>query len=153
MRTQLSFWFCLFWCDPSTHLSHRDHSAWHDDVIKWKHFPRYWPFVRGIHRSRWIPRTKASDAELDVFFYLRANKRLSKQPRGWWFETPSWSLWRQCNGYGLGQLFVSHWLRQYPEWSLSPLCFTGIYHTDVTWAPRRPKLLTHRLLVSTACLD
>ena len=22
----------------------------HDDVIKW-HFPRYWPFVRGIHRS------------------------------------------------------------------------------------------------------
>ena len=25
--------------------------AVHDDVIKWKHFPRYWPFVRGIHRS------------------------------------------------------------------------------------------------------
>ena len=25
----------------------------HDDVIKWKHFPRYWPFERGIHR--WIP--------------------------------------------------------------------------------------------------
>ena len=23
----------------------------HDDVIKWKHFPRYWPFVRGIDRS------------------------------------------------------------------------------------------------------
>ena len=22
----------------------------YDDVIKWKHFPRYWPFVRGIHR-------------------------------------------------------------------------------------------------------
>ena len=22
-----------------------------DDVIKWKHFPRYWPFVLGIHRS------------------------------------------------------------------------------------------------------
>ena len=28
------------------------HSSSHqDDVIKWKHFPRYWPFVRGIHRS------------------------------------------------------------------------------------------------------
>ena len=36
----------------------------HEDVTKWKYFPRYWPFVRGIHRSRWIPRTKASDAEL-----------------------------------------------------------------------------------------
>ena len=23
----------------------------HDDVIKWKYFPRYWPFARGIHRS------------------------------------------------------------------------------------------------------
>ena len=23
----------------------------HDDVIKWKHFPRYWPFFRGIQRS------------------------------------------------------------------------------------------------------
>ena len=29
-------------------------TAWnfiHDDVIKWKHFPCYWPFVWGIHRS------------------------------------------------------------------------------------------------------
>ena len=23
----------------------------HDGVIIWKHFPRYWPFARGIHRS------------------------------------------------------------------------------------------------------
>ena len=23
----------------------------HDDVIKWEHFPRYWPSVWGIHRS------------------------------------------------------------------------------------------------------
>ena len=26
-------------------------SWYHDDDIKWKHFPPYWPFVRGIHRS------------------------------------------------------------------------------------------------------
>ena len=24
----------------------------HDDVIKWKHFSHYWPFMRGIHRSQ-----------------------------------------------------------------------------------------------------
>ena len=24
---------------------------YHDDVVKWKHFPRYWSFMRGIHRS------------------------------------------------------------------------------------------------------
>ena len=28
-----------------------DNGHFHDDVIKWKHFPLYWPFVRGIHRS------------------------------------------------------------------------------------------------------
>ena len=25
--------------------------SYNDDVIRWDHFPRYWPFVRGIHRS------------------------------------------------------------------------------------------------------
>ena len=40
----------------------------HDDVIKWKHFPRNWSFVRGIHR--WILRTKASDAELWCFLWF-----------------------------------------------------------------------------------
>ena len=42
-------------------------STQHDDVIKWKHFPHYCPFVREIRRSPWIPLTKASDAELWCF--------------------------------------------------------------------------------------
>ena len=42
----------------------------HDDVIQWKRFPRNWSFVRGIHRSRWIPHTKASYAELWCFFFI-----------------------------------------------------------------------------------
>ena len=35
------------------HICHLrvDDFQMHDDVIKWKHFPRCWPFVRGIHRS------------------------------------------------------------------------------------------------------
>ena len=33
----------------------------------------------------------------DVFFDLRINKRLSKQPWGWWFETQSRPLWRHRN--------------------------------------------------------
>ena len=28
-----------------------DHQLNHDDIIEWKCFPRYWPFLRGIHRS------------------------------------------------------------------------------------------------------
>ena len=30
---------------------HTNIAQTHDDVIQWKHFPRYWTFVRGIHRS------------------------------------------------------------------------------------------------------
>ena len=41
----------------------------YNDVIKWKHFPRYWPFVWGIHRYPWIPHTKSSDAELWCFLW------------------------------------------------------------------------------------
>ena len=33
----------------------------------------------------------------DVYFDLRPNKQLSKQWRGWWFETQFWSLWRHRN--------------------------------------------------------
>ena len=33
----------------------------------------------------------------EVFFDLWLNRRLSKQSWGWWFETPSPPLWRQCN--------------------------------------------------------
>ena len=43
---------------------------------------------------RWIPSTKASDAEL---WWFRLNKRLSKQSWGWWFETPSRPLRRHRN--------------------------------------------------------
>ena len=46
---------------------------------------------------RWIPVTKASDAELGCFF-ICLNKRLSKQPRRRWSQTPSRSLWRHYNG-------------------------------------------------------
>ena len=74
----------------------RQNLEYHDDVIKWKHFPRYWPFVREIHR--WIPLTKASDAELWCFFDLCLNKRWSKPSKRWWFESLSCSLWRHCNG-------------------------------------------------------
>ena len=76
----------------------------HDDVIKWKHFPRNWPFVRGIHRSRWIPHTKASDAELWCLLWFAPNKRFSKQSLGWWFETLSPPLWRHRNVHQLPYL-------------------------------------------------
>ena len=47
---------------------------------------------------RWIPLTKAVTRSFDVFFNLRLNKRLSKQSRRRWFETPWHSLWRHSIG-------------------------------------------------------
>ena len=69
-----------------------------DDVIKWKHIPRYWPFVRGIHRSPVNSPHKCQwRGALMFLIVLRLNKRLSKQLWGWWFETPSRPLWHHCN--------------------------------------------------------
>ena len=48
---------------------------------------------------RWIPLTKASGAELCFFLWFASELLwLSKQSSGWWFETPSPSLWRHRNG-------------------------------------------------------
>ena len=63
--TNLPLLQLIFWC-------------YHDDVIKWKHFPCYWPFMRGIHR--WpvnSPHKWPVMRRFDVFFDLRLNKRLS----------------------------------------------------------------------------
>ena len=81
-----------FWCHGMEMLLH------HNDVIKWQHFPRYWPFVRGIHRSPVNSPHKGQWRGALMFSFICAlNKRLSKQSWGCWFETPSRSLWRHCN--------------------------------------------------------
>ena len=49
--------------------------------------------VTGEFPSQW-PVTPS----FDVFFDLCLNKQLSDQSWGWWFETPSRSLWRHFNG-------------------------------------------------------
>ena len=50
----LWYWLVIqhvFCFTRSTTLTQNRVFVTHDDVIKWRHFPRYWPFVRGIHRS------------------------------------------------------------------------------------------------------
>ena len=44
-----------------------------------------------------FPSQRPGTQRFDVSFVLRLNKRLCKQSWGWWFETPSRSLWRHCN--------------------------------------------------------
>ena len=44
---------------------------WQDDIITWKYFLHYWPFVRRIHQ-RWIPLTKGQRCKSWIFSLLSA---------------------------------------------------------------------------------
>ena len=80
----------------STYFQPRNFTTW------WRHqteaFPRYWPFVRWIHRSPVNSPHKGQWRGALIFSLICAlNKLLSKQSWGWWFGTPSRSLWCHCN--------------------------------------------------------
>ena len=76
---------------PPTNCTPSARSWWR---YLWKHYPRYWPFVRVTGE---FPSQRPVTRSFDVFFHMRLNKRLSKQSSRWQFETPSCSIWRHCN--------------------------------------------------------
>ena len=46
------------WCHWTTQFHQPSRTRFHDDVIKWKHFPRYWPVVHrwpvnSPHKGKW----------------------------------------------------------------------------------------------------
>ena len=67
--------------------------AYHDDVIKWNHFPRYWPIVRGIPSQRPVTRTLMFSL---ICAWTNGWIRLNTQSIRRWFETTSRSLRRHC---------------------------------------------------------
>ena len=91
--------------------------------------PGYWPFVRGIRRS---PVNSPHNGQWrGVFFYLRLNKRLSKQPRRRWFETPSRSLWRHCVMVKIkadGKILADMICCRIWSWSPMPCAIIGFDH-------------------------
>ena len=84
-----------------------------------------------------FPTQRPVTRSFDVFSDLRLNKRLSKQPWGWWFETLSCPLWRHCNVGIISdrRLFEAlcylGWIIRLPhcQWRNSGLLFTKL--TDV----------------------
>ena len=76
-----------------------DAGSQHDDVIKWKHFPRKLAICAGNSPVPGeFPTQRPVTRSFDVYFDLRPNIRLSKHSWGWWFETLSSPLWRHRNG-------------------------------------------------------
>ena len=51
LRFPLVLTWTSYWTHSGVFDDLKSNDVQHDDVIRWKHFPRYWPFVRGIHRS------------------------------------------------------------------------------------------------------
>ena len=71
-----------------------------------------------------FPTQRPVTRSFDVVFYLRLNKRLSKQSWGWWFETPSHPLWGQCNAEQNGRHFAYNiW---YLDWNSSKFFFIRV---------------------------
>ena len=58
-----------------------------------------------------FPTQRPVTRSFDVYFDLRPNERLSKQSRGWWFETLSSPLWRHRNvACRNDEPMTRHWL-------------------------------------------
>ena len=113
--------------------------SWHhDDVIKWKNFPRNWPFVRGIHRSGEFHTQRPVTRSFDVFYDLRLNKRLSKQSWGWWFETLWCSLWRHRNG---ARRVLGHQQSHRESHDRIQIHFRWL---NINWLARTSKVSRHR---------
>ena len=111
----------------------RRHSH-HDDEIEWKLLPRNWPFVLAIPRSPVNSPNKGRWRGALMFSLICAlNKRLSKQSLGWWFETPSRSIWRHCyDSYIHGHNLVTRTSRHSRDqimvilWQIKPNLSSGI---------------------------
>ena len=71
----------------------------HDDAIKWRHFPRYWPFVRGIHQYLVNSPHKGQWRAALMFSLICVRINGWVQWWGRWIEMLSRPLWRHRNGY------------------------------------------------------
>ena len=84
----------------------------HDDVIKCKHFPRCW-YLRGEFTGhRWIPHTKASDAELWCFIWSTPELPVAQTIVRLVISDPSRSFWRHRNASNINDFIVwihVHW--------------------------------------------
>ena len=74
----------------------------HDDVIKWKHFPRYWPFVRGIHRSPMNSSRKSQWRGALMFSLICA------LINGWANNRETGDLRRHCTHYDVSVMEQKH---------------------------------------------
>ena len=89
-------------CCDNPHHSHRSTHSWPLPRSWWRHQMEAFSALLTLCAGNSpvtgeFPSQRPVTRSCDVFSDLRLNKQLSKQSWGWWFETPSCSLWRHCN--------------------------------------------------------
>ena len=92
----------------------------HDEVMKWKHFPRCW--LKRINWWQVDSSQRPMTRNFDVFLDLRLHKRLSKHYRRRWFGTPSRLLWHHQIAMLHYRYIISFWLM---HMTYSSGCSTG----------------------------
>ena len=106
-QTEIYTTTCSYWSMSLYSLSYCD--IWHDDVIKWKHFPRYWPFVRGIHRSLVNSPHKGQWRRVLMFYLIWTNDWVNNRDAG--------DLRRHCTHYNVTVMIKCH-SREFCIWKL-----------------------------------
>ena len=96
-----------------------------------------------------FPTQRPVTRSFDVFSDLRLHKRLTKQSRGWWFETQSHPLWRHCNVIHVYVFINAFWSISWCGWRLCLIlsgldCFT-LFKLGIGGGLRSPALLTWNL--------
>ena len=103
----------------------------HDDVIKSKHFPRYWPFVRGIHRWPVNSPHKGQWRGALMFSLICASIN------GWVHTREAGDLRRHHAHYDVVVMTQNkntrHPIIFLPQWLALWAKVSCLYHTDVKW--------------------
>ena len=121
-----------------------DNAHKYDDVIKWKHnFSRYWPFVRGIHRSPVNSPHKGQWRGTLMFSLICA------WINGWVNNREAGHMRRHRTNYDV-TLMISMWP---PHSSKFPSCTCQAHHPEVTllsdWLSFQIYLCKHNILGQT----
>ena len=116
-KNEEQYWFWME--DPKIiiHITQKKLVGSHDDVIKWKHFPRNWPFVRKIHRSpvNFPHKGQWRGALMFSLIYVWINDWANNREAG--------DLRRQHGHYDVIVMWFRQWL--VVDWSSIPMRFSG----------------------------
>ena len=100
-------------------------NGWRDDVIKWNHLPRYWPFVREFTGHRWIPLTKWRGALMFSLICAWIN--------GWVNNREAGDLRRHCAPYDVTVMRKTFGYKSWMSELCGQLSEALLLKIDVSW--------------------